>query len=133
MERFVGTWKLVSWTSGSETPFGAQPQGTLVYTAGGTMISAFMRRDRAPIGKDLAAWRWRRLASADMDRRFVEAALAFNSYSGRYTVEGSQVHHDVEIAMFPDWIGQRLTRRFRFEGQSLSLSFASDELVWRKE
>ena len=69
----------------------------------------------------------------EVQQRFAEAAITFNSYSGRYTVEGGEVHHDVEIAMFPDWIGQRLTRTYRFYENLLSLSFGDDELVWRKK
>ena len=141
MERFIGTWKLERWTSASEEPFGPRPQGTLVYTADGTMISSFMRRGRPAIGSGLATWRRHALGmkaqepenAAALQKAFAQAAIAFNSYSGRFTVEGNQVHHDVEIAMFPDWIGQRLTRTFRFEGNQLSLSFGADELVWRRK
>ena len=44
---------------------------------------------------------------------FIAAALAFNSYSGRFTVEGNQVHHDVEIAL-PDPRGWGdMVQRFR--------------------
>jgi hypothetical protein len=67
-------------------------------------------------------------------RRFVEAALHFNSYGGRYEIEGERVHHQVEVALYPDWIGKRLTRTFRFDGERLSLSFEagglSDRLEW---
>ena len=135
MDTLVGVWSLVRWTSGAREPFGPDPQGTLVYTADGTMISSFMRRGRQPVGAALPAWRWnwRSMHSPQMERRFVEAGLAFNSYSGRYTVEGTRVHHDVEIAMFPDWIGKRLTRTFRFDGGQLTLSFDSDALVWRRK
>jgi hypothetical protein len=141
MERFLGTWKLERWTSGKEEPFGPRPQGTLVYTADGTMISSFMRRDRSPIGSGLAAWRRYAMGlevpkpadAHEVEQRFAAGAIVFNSYSGKYTVEGTEVHHDVEIAMFPDWIGQRLTRTYRFYEDLLSLSFGNDELVWRRK
>ena len=132
MNRLVGVWKLERWTSDDRAPFGADPVGTLVYTADGTMISCFMRRQRTPVAAsmdELASWR-RRPASNDLERRFLEAALSFNSYSGRYSIEGTQVHHDVEIALFPDWIGKRLTRYFRIEGDRLALSFGRDVLSW---
>ena len=134
MQSLLGTWKLEQWTSGGAQPFGPRPQGTLVYTADGTMISCFMRRTRAPVAaslQELAAWR-RAPRSNDLERRFLDAALSFNSYSGRYSVEGTRVHHDVEIALFPDWIGRRLTRNFRFDGERLTLSFDADALVWRR-
>jgi hypothetical protein len=134
MQSLVGVWKLEQWTSGGAQPFGPEPQGTLVYTADGTMISCFMRRARAPVAssfEELAAWR-RNRRSNDLERRFLDAALSFNSYSGRYSVEGTRVYHDVEIALFPDWIGRRLTRNFRFDGDRLTLSFDADALVWRR-
>ncbi|HKQ27331.1 MAG TPA: lipocalin-like domain-containing protein [Burkholderiales bacterium] len=132
MSRLVGVWKLERWTSEEGEPFGPGPVGTLIYTAEGTMISCFMRRDRTPVAasmEELAAWR-RRPRSKDLERRFVEAALSFNSYCGRYSIEGTQVHHDVEIALFPDWIGKRLTRDFRLDGDRLALSFGRDVLYW---
>ena len=135
MHRFVGTWSLVRWSSGEAQPFGPEPRGTLVYTAEGAMISAFMRRGRAPLAaslQELSAWRWRSSPSPDIDRRFIEAALGFNSYAGRYCIEGKRVHHDVEVALFPDWVGQRMTRNFRFEGDELALGFGNDLLVWRR-
>lgn len=135
MHRFVGVWRLQRWTSAAAEPFGPQPLGTLVYTAEGTVISCFSRRERRPVAgslQALAAWRWRTAPSADLDRRFLEAALDFNSYSGRYSVDGPLVHHEVEVALFPEWIGQRLTRRFRFDADTLHLGFGDDELVWQR-
>jgi hypothetical protein len=132
MNRLIGVWKLERWSSEDREPFGAEPLGTLVYTADGTMISCFMRRQRAPVAAsldELASWR-RQPLSKDLERRFLDAALSFNSYAGRYSVEGTQVHHDVEIALFPDWIGKRLTRDFRLEGDRLALSFGRDVLSW---
>lgn len=60
MNRLIGVWKLERWTSGAQEPFGPNPEGTLVYTADGTMISCFTRRGRAPIARsmeELRAWR----------------------------------------------------------------------------
>ncbi|HVL35602.1 MAG TPA: lipocalin-like domain-containing protein [Burkholderiales bacterium] len=137
MERFVGVWRLERWSSGAREPFGAAPLGTLVYTAEGTMVSCFSRRHREAVAgslESLAAWRreWREHPAPALEYRLLAAALAFNAYSGRFSVEGDHVHHDVEVALFPEWIGRRLTRRYRFEGERLSLGFGDDELVWRR-
>jgi hypothetical protein len=43
------------------------------------------------------------------------------------------VHHDVEIALFPDWIGKRLTRKFKIESERLALSFGEDVLEWKRK
>ena len=144
-----GAWRLQSWSArlpdGSlAAPFGEKPQGVLVYTADGTMCSAFMNSSREPIGVQLAACRryWQGLrkdappGEGDIKARLLQAALRFNSYAGRYTVEGDRIHHSVEVALFPDWIGLRLMRRFRFEEEKLSLSFDSlgqeDTLTWSR-
>ena len=150
MSELIGAWSLLAWTARSASgetsqPFGERPQGILVYTAGGTMCSSFSRAERAPLGLSLgeitAARRyWMGLdagtapPAAEVRARFVEAALHFNSYGGRYEIEGERVHHQVEVALYPDWIGKRLSRTFRFEGQRLTLSFEagglSDRLEW---
>jgi hypothetical protein len=150
MNQLTGAWSLLGWTARSAAgelahPFGEKPHGILVYSAEGTMCSSFSRAGRAPLGVSLgeitAARRyWMGLAAkappSDLHERFVAAALHFNSYGGRYTVEGERVHHDVEVALFPDWIGKRLTRTFRLEGPDLALSFEADgqtdTLRWRR-
>ena len=132
MHPLVGTWKLERWTSGALEPFGARPEGTLVYTEEGTMIAAFMRRGRAPVAASLealAAWR-RSPGPGDVERGLLQAAKSFNAYSGRYTIEGNEVHHDVDVALYPDWIGQRLSRRFVIQGERLALAFGEDVLRW---
>jgi hypothetical protein len=141
MDTLVGTWSLVRWTSGAVEPFGPDPRGTLVYTAGGTMIACFMRSERPGLGPAMddyrSYWLGRAALPAGLDEGklksgLLDAAMSFNAYSARYFVEGDLVHHDVEVAMLPDWIGTRLTRRFRIEGDQLTLSFGSDALVWRR-
>src|SRR4051794_27210272 len=137
MNPFIGVWSLEAWTArnGADVslPFGESPQGMLVYTAEGTMNACFMRSARQPLGLSLqeitAARRYwlgmppgAAAPAIALRERFTEAALRFNSYAGRYTVEGERVHHEVEIALYPDWIGKRLTRTYRFEGDRLTLS-----------
>ena len=134
MHPIVGTWKLDGWSSGGVEPFGAAPEGTLVYTAEGTIIAAFMRRGRRTVAAsldELAAWR-RSPGPGDLEQGFLQAAKSFNAYSGRYTVQGDRVHHDVDVALYPDWIGQRLTRTFVIEGERLALAFGSDVLRWTR-
>jgi hypothetical protein len=151
MSELIGAWSLLDWTtqdaSGKTSrPFGERPQGILVYTADGTLCSSFSRAGRAPLGASLAeitaARRyWMGLDAGEppreeLHRRFIEAALHFNSYGGRYTIEADRVHHHVEVALYPDWIGKRLSRTFRFEGNRLTLSFESsgqlDALEWQR-
>jgi hypothetical protein len=145
----TGAWQLQSWTArlprgGAGHPFGERPNGVLVYTADGTMCSSYMQSGRERVGEPLAACRryWQGLrpdappGEPETRARVLQAVLRFNSYAGRYAVEGDRVHHAVEVAMFPDWIGLRLTRRFVLQGDTLSLSFGSpgeeDTLVWTR-
>ena len=142
-DALIGTWQLESWKSGELAPFGERPRGTLVYTVGGTMISCFMSAERPQLGVSLEALHafrryWLGLASEkpqgeeEVKQRFLRAAFSFNAYAGRYSVEGARVHHDVEVALFPEWVGRRLTRTFEIRGERLTLSFESDALVWRR-
>ena len=149
--RFIGVWRLVSWSArlpdGSiGTPFGSAPVGTLIYAADGTMISSLMSADRAPLGlsmEELAACRrqWLGLEHSAIDnakakQRFLNAALLFNAYAGRFSVDDMRIHHYVEVALFPDWIGKRLTRRYQFEADRLTLTSdetkQEDNLVWKR-
>ena len=140
MSAATWVWSLVRWSSGATQPFGAQPQGTLVYTADGTMIACFMRRDRAPLGPGMNAYREYLLGrgplppedAGELERRFARSAMSFNAYSGRYSVEDTLVHHDVEIALFADWIGKRLSRTFEIDQDRLALSFGVDKLTWSR-
>ena len=150
MSELTGAWSLLDWSVRSAAgepsqPFGESPRGILVYTADGTVCSSFSRAARVPLGISLAeitaARRYWMGAGGEpppaaLRERFVEAALHFNSYGGRYTVDGERVHHDVEVALFPDWIGKRLTRTFRVDGPGLTLSFEAhgqtDTLQWRR-
>lgn len=148
-DALTGAWQLQRWSArlpdgGIAFPFGDKPGGVLVYTADGTMCSSYMQSGREPVGEALAACRryWQGLRPDAPPRepetraRLLQAALRFNSYAGRYTVEGERIHHAVEVALFPDWIGLRLTRQFVLEGGRLSLSFGSpgqeDTLVWTR-
>jgi len=146
---FVGSWQLLSWTTrradGSVgTPFGPHPRGTLVYTADGTMCSAFMNPDRQPLAigaERIAACRryWLGIdAHAPAEEQsaraaLFEAALRFNAYAARYSADERFIHHDVTVALIPDWIGTRLTRTYRFDGNRLELSFAADSLLWERQ
>ena len=152
MNELTGAWAMLTWTSRGAAgevshPFGEKPQGILVYTADDTMCSSFMRAGREPLGVSLEAlaaarryWMGLDGAAAPPDgalrERLMQAVLHFNSYGGRYRVEGDRVHHHVEVALFPDWVGQRLTRSWRLDGDRLTLSFAtggrSDSLEWRR-
>ena len=101
MRELQGTWRLVEWTvSVDDTlirPFGGKAEGLLTYTDDGWMWATLQRKDRAPL-------RTGTLAAATAEQR-AAAAAGYLAYAGRYTLDGGQVTHHVEMSLFPDWVG----------------------------
>ena len=98
----VGTWKLVDWTvrlnGGRETrPFGGRATGVITYTDEGRMVATLMKADRPTIGT-------RSFNEATAMER-ASAAAGYLSYAGEYEIVGDQVHHHVDLSLFPDWVG----------------------------
>jgi hypothetical protein len=115
----VGAWRLVSWTieypaNGRVTqPFGAVPEGLLVYSADGHMSAAMQRPGRA------------RLSRADPnavgDAEKAAAFAGYLHYAGTWSVAGGAVVHAVELAMNPNLVGTRQVRHASLEGDRLEL------------
>ena len=100
----TGTWRLLSWEAVGEDgtverPFGDEPEGLLVYTAGGTMVTTIGRSGRPaiPAGDLLAGPADERLA----------AMASFIAYGGTYRTDGSDVVHGVTMSLFPNWTRHR--------------------------
>lgn len=118
-EALVGAWRLVSWTieypasSRVTQPFGAAPEGLLVYSADGHMSAALQRPGRA------------RLSRADpnavSDAEKAAAFAGYLQYSGTWSVADGHVVHAVELAMNPNLIGTRQVRHVTLEGDRLEL------------
>lgn len=115
----VGAWRLVSWSieypaSGRVTqPFGAAPEGLLVYSADGHMSAAMQRPGRA------------RLSRADPnavgDAEKAAAYAGYLHYAGTWRVADGAVIHAVELAMNPNLIGTRQVRHITLDGARLEL------------
>lgn len=138
----VGTWKLVEWTAAVDgnpvTPFGGETTGLITYTADGRMWGTLMRVDRSPVDGDT-------LAAAPESER-AAAAAGYLNYAGTYRREGSTVVHEVEVSLFPNWIGTDQIREMEWApndngGQDLMLSAQStsrkgeivtNHLIWRR-
>jgi Lipocalin-like domain len=114
-ERLVGTWKLVSARSTSSTgeadaaPYGLNPSGFLTYNPDGRISALISYGGRKP------------LAPAASAQEKAEAFATFIAYAGRYTFEGSQVVHHVEVASIQNYVNRDLVRSVRFEGDRLVL------------
>jgi hypothetical protein len=123
----VGTWRLMSWTStgddGVQHPMGDPPEGVLVYTPGGTMITTIGRAGRSPIdGGDM-------LAGPDAQR--LDAFTSFIAYSGTFAIAGGDVVHDVTMSLFPNWIGTRQVRHVTLEDGGRTLELSTDPFILR--
>ena len=115
----VGAWRLVSWTieypaTGRVTqPFGATPEGLLLYSADGYMSATLQRPGRA------------RLSHADphavSDAEKATAFAGYLHYAGTWSVADGNVIHAVEVAMNPNLIGTRQVRKVTLAGDALEL------------
>ncbi len=116
---FVGTWRLVSFETRSEDgqvsyPQGKNPVGYIIYSEDGYMAVAIMSANR------------RKFTAKDLKKGSTEvkaaAADTYTSYCGRYEIQKDAIIHHPEVSLFPNWVGVKLKRLFRFEGNRLSLS-----------
>jgi hypothetical protein len=136
-EKFIGTWKLVSLElrRGDKVsyPFGEDAVGYIMYNPDGYM-AAF-----------LAPKRRIKFDSADIMGGTVEekvaAAETFVSYCGSFEVLEDVVGHRVEASFFPNWVGDKQERFYKFNGDRLTLSTApmlvygemqSAHLIWER-
>jgi hypothetical protein len=116
-ERLIGTWTLVSAVreeipSGAKTDlFGPNPHGFINYSVDGRMIALITRADRKP--------------PADGKATSAEAEALFRSmlgYAGRYTIEGNEVTHHVDISWNESFNGGEQKRHVALQGDRLILS-----------
>jgi hypothetical protein len=135
----VGAWDLVSWdfaVDGEPRPhgFGDAVTGQLLYLAGGQMSAILSDPDRAAASAEP-------LAAAPAEER-AEAARAYVSYGGRWSLRGDEVVHHVAFCLLPNWVGTDLVRTVSWAGADLVLSTApehdakgrtvTNQLVWRR-
>src|SRR5258708_38485999 len=101
MNFLVGTWKFISYlrtdpeTGKSANVMGEHPNGYLIYTPEGRMMVIVVADDRKP-------------PTADEDRIALHKHMV--AYSGRYTVDGGQVVHHVDVSWNQAWTGTALVR-----------------------
>ncbi len=135
MEKFVGTWKLVSYEARLEDgtvlyPMGKDAIGTLIYTDTGYMSGHLSRAD---------------IDKSSFDQNNVETKVVIHisnhlSYTGKFQVDESKVTHHIEICVFPSWVGSDQERFYKFTSDRLILSTGiynldgvrqSSHLIWK--
>ncbi len=128
--QFVGVWRLVAWEvweGGTVThPLGGQPQGMIVYTAGGHMAVQMMRPDR-PLFTSGDRWR-------STPEEVQSAYAGYNAYCGRYTVHEAEgyISHHVEQSLYPNRVGTELRRDYTFTADRLILTTPDSRMTWER-
>ncbi|HKF53440.1 MAG TPA: lipocalin-like domain-containing protein [Candidatus Acidoferrales bacterium] len=131
--RLIGTWRLVSFheeLSDGEIVSPTEDQGQLIYTAEGRMSAQLMQSNRARFGKG----DWREATDEERARAWLE----YFGYYGTFSIdeEKKAVIHHVEGSSFPNLVGSKQVRYFRFEGKCLVLNADSGwgkvRAVWEK-
>jgi hypothetical protein len=102
MHNLIGSWRLIDWTVEMQgdrvvKPFRGRATGVLTYTDEERMVASLMKTDRDPIGT-------RSFAEAKALER-ASAAAGYLSYAGTFEIIGDEVHHHVDLSLFPDWVG----------------------------
>ena len=131
----VGTWKLLSASSTTSkgerngAPYGEGPTGFLTYTDAGrvTSLISYGGRKLLPVG-----------ATAEQQ---AEAFNTFLAYTGRYTLNGGNVTHHIEVSSIQNYVNKDLVRSIQFQGDRIILTtpptlvngkIQSIELVWQR-
>jgi hypothetical protein len=135
-EDLLGTWTLASVSSvsrsgeRSDAPYGARPRGLLTYSADGRVTALISYDGRKPLS-----------IGGGMLEEQAEAFQTFLAYAGRYTINGDQVAHHVEISSIQNYVDKELLRTVKFVGDRMILitpptrmngKIQSLELAWQK-
>ncbi|NEQ71684.1 MAG: lipocalin-like domain-containing protein [Okeania sp. SIO2C9] len=120
--RFVGTWRLVSFelkdVNGEVTyPYGQDTIGYLMYAEDGYMSAVIMAARRP------------KFSSADFlggsTQEKANAMETYISYCGSYEIKDKKVIHHVKASLFPNWVGTNQKRFFEFRENYLLLTTPS--------
>jgi hypothetical protein len=117
----VGAWRsagqdLLHQDGSISHPMGTAPAGRIIYTADGhVMVISLGQRD-VPATDPASLTEAQRAACAD-------GCIA---YSGRYRFHGEQLLHQIDLAIFPAWMGQTRVRIPSLEGDKLTLTMLPD-------
>ena len=138
-EDVIGSWQLTAWRidypDGRPTtwPFGVDAIGVLVYAPDGWMSATMSCRQRSPLSAASAL-------KAD-DASKAKAFQEYLAYSGRWSIVGQSIAHDVTMSMNPTLIGTRQWRDARPTGDTLVLAAAESlpggaarqhSIVWQR-
>ena len=154
-EKFIGIWKLDEWSvekpDGNKTyPFSGDVDGYLMYHSDGWMTANLMQKnrikvsdDRTQISKISHMLRNETEISFEGDlletiKNFFLASNGYVSYAGTFDANDSNVYHNIELSLLPQWVGTTLTRKHSFSSKNTLLTLSAefngfkDLLIWKK-
>lgn len=129
-EKFIGTWNLVHWDVQTvdglhyNYPYGAQAKGVIIYTKEGRMSAMLMQLDRP---KFAIPHSWK--GTTDETNA---AFKGYTAYSGLFKIVDNTVVHQVDMSLFPNWIGTDLVRNFEFQLEDKHLLLSTNPFPTRK-
>ncbi len=138
-QEIVGTWMLDSRIDRDaagvvvpEPSLGSNPFGYLIYDRAGHVAAQIMARDRQKSPSPAAV--------ATSDPNNTGASGGYDAYVGRYSVDPNKkvVTHELELALGPTDVGRKIMRRYRIEGDKLTIQFEPGKagitrtLVWHR-
>jgi hypothetical protein len=112
----IGTWRLRSHlqetveTGEKFHPRGHDPEGLLTYTADWRFSIINVPGDRNAPASVLVT-----------DAEALDLFRGLTAYAGRYSIDGDKVTHHVEISWNQIWAGTDQQRRFKVEGDELTI------------
>lgn len=118
--QLIGTWALIAtqWRRADgrhANPFGEGAVGILIYDAEGNMSAQIMHaaRPAPPAGEP-----------DGIDTAMAAAVPGYVAYFGEYAVDEArgEVTHRVIGATYPTWAGREITRGYRLESDTLTLT-----------
>ena len=154
-QKFIGTWKLFEWSvekpeGDKKYPFSGNVSGYLIYHPDGWMSANLMQKnrvnvsdDRLKISKISKMLKNENEISFDGDlletiKNFFLASNGYVSYAGTFNADNSNVYHNVELSLLPQWVNTTLTREYSFSSKNTLLTLSAefngfkDLLVWKK-
>ena len=117
-ERFIGTWTLVSLTSGQgpnqTLPYGPNPKGTLMADANGRFSITVVRSDLPKF-----ASKNRMSGTPEENKAIVQGIIA---YFGTYSIDEAThvLTVNIEGSTFPNFTGGTQTRILSFDGDEVT-------------
>ena len=154
-KNFLGIWKLNEWSvekpDGKKTyPFSGNVSGYLMYHPNGWMSANLMQNDRINISDDrLKISKISHLLKNKTEisfegdlletiKNFFMASNGYVSYAGTFNADDSNVYHNIELSLLPQWVGTTLTRKHSFSSKNSLLTLSAefngfkDLLLWKK-